>query len=1448
MNLPQHLFDGDVSVQVILCQPDKTRIGEILPYNKNGTFKFNSYSEISFTIDRYYNDLSTGETKVNPYYDLIEPPRIIELRGIGHFVIQDGGEDINDSETKSVTAFSLEYSTGQKYLESFYVNTGEEGSVETMYHAKTHGAEYAIDVYYEKATSWDKFGRYYKKEYTNTNAYNYVEVQVLDESDFASYKGTNSEDTLYVKAYPNVRFYWPTKPELSLLHLVFAYIPEWEIGHVDKELWHEERTFSEDRTAVYDFLYNTAAETLKFVMVWDTVSNDGKNTVSFYKTEEDGITTELTPASTYLDGVLYFNQDGSVANPQPTNKDQILFGDYYIKYDAIETQWSTDVFISKDNLASEIQISYSADDIKTKLKITGADDLDIRDVNLGQNYVLNLDYYNTDLWMGKDLHSKYDKYKQYLSEKTDEYSKLISAWSATYNEYNDLMNNVPVEPSVLLIGDKFEKLYCTYGLRKTTTYNEDAIYYDVDGNEITPTLNDDGDLSEEYYINTVNMQLPILKEKLGLYRVGVDSTGKISQTDKTDDVLLTLTNDNSDSAVIRVRCLEKGKGYENYQYEIVRTLTNSTTGFIHTEKFTLQEWISGSLTADYVSSDNRRMELNGFTVKSIGTLGAYLCLSKDETIKEDMEDYGIKLLEEKQNVYTSIFITQTEGYMSQEGSQCVASKSEPTGSITEGSKWLKTDDDDATVYIYVGKNGTHYNGRWNIYSTGDNSADFENYTRFLDNYKKLQTVQAVLNDKQRVADYLLDGIKVNNTYINFDNNYDKSYYLTWLLRAAIAHYMVTNYVVSVSEPSEEYKKDGVMWFQHNEYTSNLAVYKYDGSSKKWIPQSSNDDGFGFNTILTNYFIDKDKTFAYLTYILDPTYERATEFADNYTYLIRINRDIDGVTFHSYNKFYAQPNNSSDVLNTYEGIISNDMIISEGTRCYFTIDDVQYVFDAPQNLNKDSVLICNPDTKKLIVGITTLELEEYDGEDTVADTNGLFFELKEFYIARGLEYAVYTTSGVPYVSYAASQGVCLARMNYIKQLTDMNAYFSNEELMRLSPFIREDEFNDSNFLLTGYESEEEQMKVKQSLLESGVDELAKLSRPKLSFDATMANLLAIPEFAPLRWQFKLGNFVNVEIRKDYIEKARLLEVNINFDDASDFSCTFGNLISTKSEIDKHADLLSQAVTVSKQVASHASNWQKGANKATALDQAINDGLKDAALSVGSANGQSIIWDQYGIRGRKLIDGTTNQYDDKQFALINNKLVFTDDNWQTSRAVVGEFTIDIDGQKQDMYGLLADAIVGGYIQGTEIVGGKLKIGGSGGTFLVNEDGSVEIKSSSGDDLYAQQSAITAIDSAYKYSVQIVHTGKAVFSSKTDTATLTARIYRRGVDATDEFRSAGVVVYWEKNPSESGWTATPITSEDSYSILLDSDDVQNSAQISCYIDPTEEQIQEIENKYND
>ena len=1161
MNLPSNLFNNYVPPQTFLCQPDKTIIGELQPYDFSAVFKFNTYSETSFTISKTYIDIFEGKTIQNPYYFLVDSLRVIYICGMGHFVIQDVKENLEASDTKTITAFSLEYSTATKYLDNFRINTGEDDSLEYVYHIQQYGVNYSVDNPYKVALDvFDPYERYYIKKYTSDTAYVYTEVQIVDADAFASY-----DEPLYIKSYPNIRFYWPSNPDLSLLHIIFSHIPEWKIGHVDKELWYQERTFSEERVSVYDFLYNTAAETFKYVMEWDSINGN----VNFYMTEEDGITSE----------------------------------------NDVQTLWDTDVFISRENLASSIDISYSTDDIRTKLKVSGGDGVDIRDVNLGQNYITNLSFYNDPMWLGRELSIKYNKYIDEINGYTDIYSDLMSKWAAAYNEHNELMNHVPINADVIRVGDEFNILYCSY----RPVYVDNATQEQIDDAIVTAKNS--------------------LVNKLKLFKVNEDTYMSASMHgNKTDNVLLTLENANLDSATIRV--------YYNTENRVSRTLTNATSGAVVVDDYNLLRWVEGNLTASY-------MKLSGFKIKSIGTLGAYLCTVKDETVKENVEDYGIKLLEEKQAIYTKIFITQTEGYMSKEEYQCLASDEPPTGVIANGTRWLDTDSVNADIYVYS-------NGNWIKYDAKDNQSDFENYARFIENYKKLQVIQEILAKKEQIATYLKNGVAITN--------------------------------------------------RSNIYTTNLDA---DGNSFEYVVPSD----------------DHQKTSNFINLI---------SVANNYF-------PNDSLTVTGYSSKF--------------GIVK------------FTIS---------------------------------------------SDSNN--------------EYAVYVSNDTPYIAYSRAQGVCLAQMNRLSELSAIEKYFTEGELIRLSPFMREDEYSDSNFILTGYESEEEQMSIKKSLLEEAKKELKKISQPKLSFSITMANIMAIPEFACLKEQFRLGNFVRVKIRDGYVKRARLLEVHINFDDFSDFSCQFGDLVTTKDEISKTADLLQQAVQAGKTVASSSSKWQKGADKATALDKAISEGLKDAALSVASASGQAITWNEKGILGRKLVDGTEDTYENEQFLLTNNKLVFTSDNWNTSRGVFGTFIVN----GEEKWGILTDAVVGGYIEGSEIKGGQINIGN--GNFVVNEDGTVSMNNANIEN-YIKSDEFADVTGKMMWRTEIISDGPTVFTDKNQTTTLRCRVYSWDEDKTDTIDASNFK--WVRSSANSSsdeiWNSNHVGVK---FVTITHNDIKNNATFHCQV----------------
>lgn len=378
MRLPKDLLSGNyIKPRIFLCEVDKERICQLETTNTSAALKFNSYSELSFEVGRTYSNLTTGETEINPYYDKIEAIRLIELENLGYFEIQ-GPEITGDGikEAKNITAYSLEYTLSQKYLENFIVNTGEVDSIEVIYATNVVGDSNTITP---------------------------------------------------------VVFYNPDNKELSLLHLALESVYGWKIAHVDDSLKTLSRQFDVDRESVYDFLMNEVCEKFNCYIVFDTIDN----TISVYaesltsKFIGDGTTNTFVISPPFaevgtvsVDGYkvsnLNYSYDRNTGKLTLANTPGS--GVHIEVIDGALEAWETDVFVSFDNLAQEINISYDADAIKTKLTVTYGDDGNIREVNLGSPYLTDLSYFYTVDWMGQELYDAYTAYIQKSNNLQIEYT------------------------------------------------------------------------------------------------------------------------------------------------------------------------------------------------------------------------------------------------------------------------------------------------------------------------------------------------------------------------------------------------------------------------------------------------------------------------------------------------------------------------------------------------------------------------------------------------------------------------------------------------------------------------------------------------------------------------------------------------------------------------------------------------------------------------------------------------------------------------------------------------------------------------------------------------------------------------------------------------------------------------------------------------------------------
>ena len=294
---------------------------------------------------------------------------------------------------------------------------------------------------------------------------------------------------------------------------------------------------------------------------------------------------------------------------------------------------------------------------------------------------------------------------------------------------------------------------------------------------------------------------------------------------------------------------------------------------------------------------------------------------------------------------------------------------------------------------------------------------------------------------------------------------------------------------------------------------------------------------------------------------------------------------------------------------------------------------------------------------------------------------------------------------------------LKQMNEIAAAVHWKNILTPEQQKKITRFIREDTWQDSNFVVTDNESPAEEDKTRKELLAYGKKYLSKISRPQLTFSMDMSNIFALEEFRPLAGRFEVGNYIHVTLRENYSFLVRLLQYTISFDNPSEFTCEFGNAARSKSEFDNHSDLLEQAVTSGKTVADWKSYWQKSADKITEIDHMIKDGLDTAVTSIHSAsNRNDITIDETGIHLRMLEED--GSYSTCEAVLTGNKLLYSDDNMATAKTGLGQF--EIEGQK--FYGLLADAVLSGYVGASHLVGNEIS---NGNNFTVSTDGAVTAK---------------------------------------------------------------------------------------------------------------------------
>lgn len=302
----------------------------------------------------------------------------------------------------------------------------------------------------------------------------------------------------------------------------------------------------------------------------------------------------------------------------------------------------------------------------------------------------------------------------------------------------------------------------------------------------------------------------------------------------------------------------------------------------------------------------------------------------------------------------------------------------------------------------------------------------------------------------------------------------------------------------------------------------------------------------------------------------------------------------------------------------------------------------------------------------------------------------------------------------------------AQMNAIISDIDMTNNFTADQLKELTLFIREDELSSDNYVVTDSMTDSERMDMLGEMLEYGQRELRRVSQPQYQFSASMLNLCTLPEFDKSAQLFDVGNYIHIILRDDYIVKAKILQIKVNFLDANDFNVTFGTLskLNGSNIFSDITQAINTAASVSTTVSFNASHWNKANKEVNDISKMLSDGLLAAGETLKTARSDVEIDD----RGILISNTPESAYQDDKIFIGDGKILFSDDGLKTVKTAIGHLTYTKNDTTYTDFGVLAQFVIAGFIagstiEGNEIIGGTITgstFNNGNGTFSVDKDG--------------------------------------------------------------------------------------------------------------------------------
>jgi hypothetical protein len=273
-------------------------------------------------------------------------------------------------------------------------------------------------------------------------------------------------------------------------------------------------------------------------------------------------------------------------------------------------------------------------------------------------------------------------------------------------------------------------------------------------------------------------------------------------------------------------------------------------------------------------------------------------------------------------------------------------------------------------------------------------------------------------------------------------------------------------------------------------------------------------------------------------------------------------------------------------------------------------------------------------------------------------------------------------------------------------------FTNDQLIELGNFLNYGEYSDETYCVAETDTDVEKLNIQNELKKVATEDLARVSYPQFTFTMTLENLFKLNEYKSYRDKFKLGNIVTIKFRDDFYVTARLLSfTDIDFNDLSKISVTISNKNKLDSEAIEMKKILNQAETTNNVVAGNLIPWDRASKSAPIFQDYMTKPLNLATQDMINSKFEELTWGNFGMRCKRYIEATKT-YDVHESWFNSHNLLFSDDNFKTSRTGIGVFD---DGSGNKRMGFMGECVVSNII-----LSNYLKVLNNAGTFTISNDG--------------------------------------------------------------------------------------------------------------------------------